>query len=251
MLVGAYVGAIVAAEVLFAFVGVVPGVAVHALVIGVAAHHLLLVRPPSGSDESDLRHAPLVVLPLVPVLRMLSVTMPVDAVSERNAYVLVGAPLLVAAVVAARVVGVRRLQARVLRWRARVDIPVAATGLPLGLVAFLVARPDAVRTGGAAGAFVAAVVLAVFVAATEELVFRGVIQGALVPVFGRFAFLVSAALAAAVYLGVRPLSFAALMAGVGLAFGWLVARYRALAGVTAAHILLTLGSLLVWPAVLR
>ena len=247
-----YVAAIAGAELCTVFVDVVAGVLAHALLLLALLNHHALARAgadgehDAGRSQSDV----LLVVSLVPLLRILSVAMPVPDLSDVYDYALVGAPLLVGAGLAARIVGAPRLL-RSLRKGSAVQAAVALAGIPLGAVAYLVARPEplveATRWSEVA---LAGAILFVFTAVPEEILFRGLIQSAVTAVVGRGGFVWSSALNGIAYVGVRPPGYAAFVVLVALAFGWVVYRTGALLGVVLAHALLNIGLLLVWPSVL-
>ncbi|MCA1563074.1 MAG: CPBP family intramembrane metalloprotease [Acidobacteria bacterium] len=250
-----YVLAIALAEACAVFVSIWGGVLLHALLSFVLLNHYLLAS--SGAEDSpedeEPSHAPLdvlLVLPLVPLLRVLSLAMALEDVPPRYAYAVVGAPLLLATVLAARYVHPPGLARHLVpdSWR---QAPIALSGLPLGLVAYAIAGRDVpVARGDAARMIAVAAVIFVFTGLLEELIFRGLIQAALVQLFGWGGPFVGSALFAVVYLGVRPVAYAAFVAAVGVVFASLAARSGSVFGVAIAHGLLNVGALLVWPAVL-
>jgi membrane protease YdiL (CAAX protease family) len=69
----------------------------------------------------------------------------------------------------------------------------------------------------------------------EELVFRGVIQGALEPLLGAWSVAAADLLFAATYVGSGSAPYAIGTAVFGLGCGWWVRRTRSLAGAAVAH----------------
>src|SRR5205085_6244990 len=94
-----------------------------------------------------LGHAPrrqaLLVLVLVPLLRILSVIMPIKQIPPIYWFVLIGLPLLLSAVWMVQLLGVPwsalGLRLRSWRWQCL----VACSGIPLSAVGFMVVRPRA------------------------------------------------------------------------------------------------------------
>lgn len=193
----------------------------------------------------------LLVLPLIPLLRILSLTMAVEEVPEIYRYAIVGAPLLLTSVLLSRLTGLVSI-VRSLSWRAvGLQGLVALTGIPLSLLAFLIVRPDPLVDGWNWGPLLAgSAILFVFTGVTEELIFRGLLQNALVGILGRAALVWGSLLFVAAYLGALPAGYVVFVAAFGLAFAWLVDRTRSLLGVAIAHGLLNIGMLLVWPLAL-
>ncbi|MBA3330112.1 MAG: CPBP family intramembrane metalloprotease [Actinobacteria bacterium] len=238
--IAAYAVAIGGAEVLGVAVDARAGAIGHAAVLFVLLNHRLFARGPLADV--------VVALALVPLLRLLSVTIGFD-VAEVYQYGLVGAPLLLGVAAAARALDSSALWASLRRW-SWLQLPVALSGVPLGLFAYLIARPDPIDEGTWRGTAAVAVLVFVFSGVTEELLFRWILQQSLVGVLGAAAPLGSSVLFAIVYLDVRPAAYAAFVVAVGIAFGVVVARTRSVLGVAIAHGLLAVGAVVLWPGLL-
>jgi membrane protease YdiL (CAAX protease family) len=251
-----YVAAIVTAEALVAYGSPLAGILIDALVVLVVLNQYLVERDRldaslQAGGESARSLAVLLVLPLVPILRICSLTMTVSVVPELEQYVVVGVPVLAAALSTAALGDRARLVALFRVGSGRRQAVIGLTGLPLGLLAYLALRPDPVA-GSTSLAQIAAgcVILIVFSGLLEELVFRGLLQDAFCSRYGPAGQLVSGALFAAVYLGAGSAAAVLVFAAIGLAFGFAVSRTRSIVGVVAAHGLLSIGLVLVWPHVL-
>jgi membrane protease YdiL (CAAX protease family) len=238
----AFAFALAGAEVLGVLAGVSAGAAVDGAILLVLlnASVLGLVRPASLLAPT---------LALVPLLRILSVALPLRQVPQLAWYPLVGVPMLVAIALAAGTVGITRPAARLGRAGVPVQLVVGLAGVPLGAAAYAILRPPAIVAFTWPKVVLAALVLLVFAALVEELIFRRLLQDVVLRLFGLPGLLLSSGLYGAVYAGSLSVEFAAFMGGVGLLFA-LAARWTgALWGVVAAHTLLTVGLLVVWPAV--
>lgn len=237
----AYLGAIAGAEVLVARGDVGVGIACDAvLIVALLNHYVWLGARP--------QRRVLVALALLPLLRLLSVTMTVPEAPYFDRYLLTGLPLLAAACLTARALGLTPgdLGLRLKRWPAQVAITL--TGVPLSLAAYVLVHPQPLiaRFDGPHLA-AAAATLGVCVALVEELVFRGLLQHVASPLFGRLGLLFSAAAFVSMYTGSSSPSYAAFMGVVGLFFGWCVQRTGSLWGVVLAHGGLIVGMTCVWP----
>lgn len=236
-----YGAAIVVAEALLVSFGPVPSVLVHALVLIALVHHWAFVSP-AGAP------AALLALALLPLARILSVTMPVEGVPVLYQYAIVGAPLLLGVGFVASIVPAAEISERLRTWSWRREVPVALSGLPLGGAAFLLLEPEApVERTTWANLLAGSLILLAFTGFLEELLFRGLLQTSLVELFGSSGILLSALLFAAAYLGTRSPVAVAFAAVLGVLFGWIVERTGSLLGVALAHGLLSVGALLVWP----
>jgi membrane protease YdiL (CAAX protease family) len=234
--VGVYVAALVGAEAVAAFAPPVAGAGAAGAVLLVLVGHQLL----SGARVTRVYAA----LAVIPLLRLAGLGL------ARHDQVLVlamsGVPVLVAVVLSARTLELPGVLAlgeieRRSQWQAGIAAlclaAVAATALDVAPLTGSRALP-------ALGA--AAVAAFVFAGVLEELVFRGIVQGALDPVLGAWSVPVADLLFTAAYLGSGSAAYTAFMAVFGLACGWWVRRTRSLAGAALAH-----GALAVWVLVLH
>jgi membrane protease YdiL (CAAX protease family) len=251
-----YATAIGVAEASIAYWDVSLGALVHGVLLLVLVNQFLFGRtaaPASGDavyDRPPWADAALA-LALLPLLRLLSLTMTVPDLPPTARYAVVGAPLLAAALLAVHIGPFRNVAPRLSAWSWRVQAPIALTGIPLGLAAFAVAeRPDGLVDGSDWGRLaLGAAILLVFTGFAEELLFRGVLQEGLTRVLGGTGPAAAALLFGCTYLGTGPAAYAAFVTAVGFAFGWFVRRTGSLLGVSVAHGLMNIGLLLVWPLV--
>jgi membrane protease YdiL (CAAX protease family) len=249
--VAAAIVAIIGAEALIAFVDPLIGVALDAAIVAALAGHRYVFAPRGTRAPSSAIALACLALSLLPILRLLSLTLPARRLLEITWYELVGAPIL------AVLVMLCRLDADLLRLvRVPRDIPVqvaiALTGVPLGLLGYLITQERPLESGSDARDFVLApLILIVFSGVMEELLFRGALTVTLERIWGRWVGLAGATLLfAAFHLDTEHLAYVPFAAAYGLAFGLAVRRTGSLAGVAMAHGLLTVGLIIVWPHLL-
>jgi membrane protease YdiL (CAAX protease family) len=231
---GAYVGALTAGEALNAFVGPVAAAGADGAILLVLLAHYVM----GGATDGRVFAA----LGLLPLLRLSGLAL----ATENHILFLVvsGTPVLLAGVLAAR--GLELPGALALfdiRKRSQWHVALAAALAAVIAAPFVhvmpVARPHSVLAWAVAG-----LVVFVFVGLLEELLFRGVIQGALDPMLGAWSIPVADLLFAAAYLDSGSPGFTAGMAVFGMACGWWVRRTRSLAGAAVAHGLVAVALLL-------
>jgi membrane protease YdiL (CAAX protease family) len=230
---------IVAAELVLAVVGVVPGV------ICLAAVAFVLLN----AEALQPRAALPALMALVPMLAIIGAAVSTRDVAQSYWYALAGAPVLAAVWAVGRATPVSWSVLAIRGVDLRAQLPIALAGIPLGAIAYAILRPaPLVRDVTSFRFVVAVVILVVFVAFAEELLFRGVLQQAAEAALGgaRGRLLVSFLFAAA-YIGSLSAAYVAFLAVVGLRFSAVAARTGSLWGVVAAHALLDIGLLLVWP----
>lgn len=242
MIIFAYILAIAAAEAVGVFTNLTIGIFIHmVLIILLSAHY-------AWQEQAHYRRI-LPVLLLAPLLRILSLVMPVQQLPQIYWFVLVGIPLLIAAVLAARLLGFSPARLGLHHYARPAQILIALTGLPLGMAAFNILRPEpligeldwlAILAGAA--------ILVIFTGFTEELIFRGLLQQVTSEIFGGWAgVLFSSVLFMAMYVGSLSWAYVAFTGLVGLFFGFCVHKTGSIWGVALAHSLMSIGLLIVWP----
>jgi uncharacterized protein len=264
VLASAYVAGIAAAETILVFGGLGVGLACYAFLLLALVTHCTMLTFASDRErlarldgarlpaEMDAFRRLLAVLALVPLLRILSLAMVVRTTPQTYWYLMSGAPLLLAAVMTARALDISPARLGLGKANASTQAVIGLSGIPLAGLAFIAGRPKPLlsvfdlRSAVAAG-----IVLVVFSAFLEELLFRGMIQGALAQVFGHGSVTWTAALYAFVYLGTLSPAYVIVALASGLFYGQCVSRTGSLWGVIASHSILNVGALLVLPQVLK
>jgi membrane protease YdiL (CAAX protease family) len=246
LVAASYLTALALAELLLLSSGVLAGALAHgALLLMLIAHYV--AAPGVGYRRL------LLPLALPSLMRLIGLAVPVVSTPQTIWLVTAGTPILVAALLCARTVGVRR---SMLGWPRDplAQLAVAAGGLMHGLLAFLVLRPGPIIARlEPAQVALASVILIVFVAFTEELIFRGVVQSVAAETLGGPAagIAVSVVTSVIVYVASLSVPFVLLMAALSFFFSWIVKESGSLWGVIGAHALLVIGLLVVWPFVIR
>ena len=241
IIVAGYIAAIALAEIAGVWSGAFTGVVCHALLIPVLLSHYALAA------RTRYRRI-LPVLALAPLLRILSLTMPVEQVPRIYWYALVGAPLLIGITLTARLLG---LSAAAVGLRFRlwpIQLFIALAGIPLSVITFFTLRPAPIpASGGWHSLALNATILVIFTGFVEELLFRGVLQHVAGELFGRASVFVAGALFAIMHTGSLSPGYVLVVGLVGLLFGWFVQATGSIWGVALAHGVLNVGLLLVLP----
>lgn len=238
-----YVSALALAELLALWVNSVASVIAHALLVLVLLTHYARQR------EAVYRRV-LPVLLLAPLLRLLSLSLPVAVVPRVYWAALSGVPLWIGVVLTARTVQLSAGASGLQRTRLWPEVWLALSGLPLSLIAYLLLPSQLRLTPGHWWEYgVAALVLVVFSGCLEELIFRGLLQRTLTEVFGPAGLLVSGLTFAVMYAGTHSPAFVLFALLLGAFYGWGVNRTGALWGVMISHSLVSLGAWLLWPLV--
>lgn len=224
-----YLFALAAAEWVTADAGSALGLGLH-----VALFLLLLVRAyATVGSESDAH----VALSLLPLLRVISLTVPLQLTAPTDQLGLVSALFLLSLFFAARALRYGAARALGLNFRLfALQLLIALLGPLLGALIYtfvpLPALADGLQLEGlvrpAASLFTAGVV--------EEIFFRGLLLTALTQLLGASQGVVLGALLyAGFHLSWQAWTLVGLMLVQGLLYGWLAVRTRSVVGVALAH----------------
>ena len=217
------------------------GLVLHGIVL------LALFLHASFWDQGRLRGF-LLSMALAPLIRLLSLSLPLPHFPFVYWYMIVGAPLLLAAFVAARIGKITwRMQGFTIR-KLPVQILIALTGIGLGYLEYVILRPaPLVAELNIALIWLPALILLIFTGFLEEWIFRGLMQYTSMRSFGQAGFFYVAAVFAVLHVGYRSVMDVLFVFAVALLFGWFVRRTGSISGVTMAHGLTNIGLFLIFP----
>jgi membrane protease YdiL (CAAX protease family) len=236
-----YLLLIAAAELIVTFVEPRVGLAIHGGVLIV-----LLIHSALASGHSY--HGLLVSLSLAPLIRMVSLSMPLVEFPILLWYLIISVPLFAATMLAARNLGFSWDELGIAVRKVPVQILVGATGLLLGAVEYYILRPDPlVPVFSWQSILVPALILVACTGFGEELIFRGVLQRSSMRALGRFGWIYVAVVFAVLHVGYKSVADVLFVFGVALMFGWVVEKTRSLVGVTLAHGLTNVVLFLIMP----
>lgn len=237
-----YLVVVAAAEIVLVFANPIWGMLAHATLFLILLLHYLLQR------EAIFRTA-LPPLSLIPLLRILSLTMTSQDVPVAFWYALIGAPMAVAVIQACKLLGLSpgRVGLRLRVFPAQLLITLS--GVPLGIAGTVLLaslrQPLLVDRSERLAVFVAAASVVLFGGLLEELIFRGMLQRILYDILGWASLLYSSTLFAVAYIGTRSPGYLVFIWGVGLYFGWAAQRTKSIWGVAMAHSVMILCMLLI------
>lgn len=224
-----YLALIALAELLTTFAEPRIGLALHGGLLVILLLHTALV-------SSYPYHRLLLSLALAPLIRMLSLSLPLLDYPVLYWYLIISVPLFVATVLAARILGFSREQLGLTIRKVPLQFFVALTGIPFGVAEYYILRPEPLIANPTWGIIlVAGLILMVSTGFAEEFIFRGVIQRASVQALGRFGLLYVALLFAVLHIGYGSILDMIFVLVVALLFGWVAEATWSLMGVTLAH----------------
>ena len=221
--------------------------------LGMLAHCLLLLALlfQSVRTARPAERTLLVALTLVPLIRVLSLALPLAGLPLLYWYLITGVPLFVAVFVAGRALGFSwpALGLNLRRWP--LQLLVGLSGLAFGAAEYMILRPEPLAPALTwADVWWPALILLVMTGLLEELIFRGLLQRAARRALGRGALAYVALIFAALHIGYRSPLHLLFILSVGVYLGWVVQRTGSLLGAVLAHGLTNVALFLVIPFLL-
>ncbi len=232
-----YLLAIVAAEVI-TIITLQPvwGIVCHIMILVVAIMH--------SAIASEYRYRQLVLsLALVPLIRIISLALPLADIPLLWMYPIIYAPLLAAAFMVVHILGYRAGDVGLSFGVFPVQVVVALSGFLFGVAEYLVLAPEPVIVEFAwREVWLMALIFLLCIGFVEEFMFRGVLQRTAVEAFGGWGIVYVSLLFAFIHLihysqvGLtRILIDITLVFIIALFFGWVVKKTGSLFGVVLAH----------------
>ncbi len=224
-----YLLAITAAEVITVGVGLVWGISSHIVLLVALIVH--------ASLELGQRRQPLLLsLSLMPLTRIISLSMPLARIPQVWWYPIIYMPLLAAAMAVARVLGYRLDELGLNFKRILIQLAVALTGVVFGVAEYFILTAEARETFVVLREtwLLSAFLLMVSTGFVEEFIFRGVLQRSTME-FGWWGIVYTSLVFAVVHLIHYSLIDVVFVFGVALFFSWVVKKTGSLLGVTLSH----------------
>jgi len=205
---------------------------------GIVCHTIILVAAIVHSSlASDYRYRHLALsLALVPLVRIISLCMPLANIPQMWWYPIIYAPLLVAALLVVRILGYKPGQVGLTLGWLPVQLAIALTGLAFGVAEYFILTPQPLIAELTwQQIWLPALIFIVCTGFVEEFIFRGVLQRTAVEVFGWWGIIYVSLLFAVLHMGFLSWIDVIFVLAVALFFGWVVKKTGSLFGVTLAH----------------
>ena len=229
-----YLLAITIAEAVTIAVGPVWGIVCHIVIlVAVMVHSAVATEHP----QRQL----LLSLALVPLVRIISLSMiflivPLTNIPQIWWYPIIYTPLLAAAIMAVRILHYRPEQVGLTIKRFKVQLVVTLTGVAFGIAEYFILRPEAlVAELTWQVIWLPALILLLSTGFVEEFIFRGVLQHSAVGAFGGWGIIYVSLLFAILHMGFLSWIDIIFVFVVALFFGWVVKKTGSLLGVTLSH----------------
>lgn len=226
-----YILFIVVAEIVTSFVDPVYGFSLHSLTL---FSLLILYSLKQGENPSSKLYLS---LSLAPLIRIISLSMPLANFPRYVGYIVVNIPILVATVAMMRVQGIGFKDAGITFKKPIEQAVIALTGIPIGFIDYLILRPEPLAPGLSFwGLTFLALVLLLSTGLVEELVFRGVMQRNAVEAFGERLGIIGVALIfASLHIGWLSMLDLAFVFCIGLFYGFSTLWTGNIVGVSLSH----------------
>jgi membrane protease YdiL (CAAX protease family) len=240
----AYLLGIVVAELLITFAPVTLGLLAHSLLLVTLLVHASRVR-------GKAKRAFLMSMAFAPLIRILSLSLPMASIPIIYWYLITSVPLFAALIVAARTLGFswHRLGLNLRGWP--LQLAIGLTGIAFGIVEYHILEPQPLAEGLTLSyLWRPALILMVSTGLLEEMIFRGLLQRTSIDSLGRWGLFYVPLLFAVLHIGYMLFVDVVFVFFVGLFFTWIVWRTRSLLGVTVAHGLTNIVLFLVMPFVM-
>lgn len=208
------------------------------LVLGLIIHACLLVALLTQGVVSENKIGKLyTAMAIIPLIRLLSLSMPFWLTDRTGYFAMVNLPLIVSTVVAIYILGYR-LQDFSFSFRYPFQqVLVIFTSLVIGTLERLIIQPEPLAKSLALQDVILPMLsLMLFTGLSEELLFRGILQKTATEALGTWpGILYISALFGIMHIGWNSFLDVIFVSLVGVYFAWIVHHTKSLLGVTIAH----------------
>jgi len=187
-------------------------------------------------------------LTLLPLIRLISLSLPLTRFPQLFWYPFVAIPLFAALLVTKNFLQISRKELGLFSDDLVLQLMIGVCGIGLGAIEYVILTPDSLIPSPALGMFIAAaLILVVFTGFIEELIFRGLLQTLAPVVMGRWALYYVSMLFAIMHIGYSSAPDLIFVFLVGLLFAFIVSWRGSILGVTLAHGLANVTLFLIMP----
>ena len=225
-----YLGAIAAAELVTVLVNPIGGVALYIVLL------LLLVLHSSLAGQQP-SHKLYLALSLAPLIRILSLSMPLTDIPRIYWSVIIAVPLMVGAFLVIRRLGFSLREVGFARSEISLELLMGGSaGLVLGFAGYYVLKmPEPLVSSLDVNQILLPAIIFLIAGFAEGVTFRGVMQRCAMEALGRWGWIYVAFLFAILQIGYLSAFHFLFALAIGLFFGWVVLKTGSILGVTLAH----------------
>lgn len=223
-----YLLVITAAELVTTFVNPIGGIIFHAVILFALLVHASLAFPRSS-------YKLYLSLCLAPLIRILSLSMPLTDIPQIYWYVIIAVPLLIATFLIIRMLRYRRFEVGLTLGKLPTQFLIGATGIAFGFIEYQILKPEPLLSAFNWWILPAALLLLVATGFAEELVFRGVMQRSSLEMMGIWGLLYVTVIFAVLHIGYKSAPDVFFVFAIGLFFALMVKKTGSLLGASLSH----------------
>jgi uncharacterized protein len=241
----AYIVLIAFAEMVTSFISPIYGLFIHSMLL------VSLLGLSAMWQKNSQTTNPFLCLSIAPLIRVFSLSLPLEYLPSYAWYLIAGIPMLMSAIIVMRLQGLTAKDVGLTVNKPAIQFCILFTGIPFGVTEYYILKPSSVLPSFSA---LSLVLLAVgFIVATgfvEELVFRGVFQNTAIKAFGtKYGLLVVSIIFAALHIGWLQVWDVVFVFLIGLFFSVLAFKTGSIAGVSISHGLTNVFLFLIMPSI--
>lgn len=218
-----------AAEIITALIDPWMGISFHAVLLAVMLLH-------TAVTWHDPSRRFLISLTFAPMIRILSLSLPLATFPLVYWFLITSIPLFIALLLIVRTLQFSADYVGLNMRKGLVQLLIMPTGVLFGVVEYYILKPEPlISPFNWGGIIVASLILLVSTGFFEEVAFRGIMQSTALETLGRFGIVYIALIFAVLHIGYQSLIDVIFVFAVGLFFGWVVKKTGSIAGVTVSH----------------
>ena len=218
--------------------------------LGIGLHIVLLITAITLSAfvAEGSSHKLYLALALVPVIRIVTLAMPISEVGEILGYFLISIPILIAIIVAIRTIEFHPSDIGLRLGYPPIQAMIALTGIGFGVAEYYVLTPEPMVDALTWQQLVPAILMfPLAMAVVEELAFRGVIQRSATDALGNWGWIYAAVLFTILHSGYESGPHLALVFAIAIFLGWVVKQTGSISGAILCHTFINVVLYLVMP----
>jgi membrane protease YdiL (CAAX protease family) len=216
----------------------------------IALNNRIMTNSGSSSWEDHFPRRMILALGLIPLFRIIGLSMPLAEFTQIYSYLLVSIPLLAGILVVATALNFEPKDIGITIRAVPLQLLIALAGVGLGLVDYFILKPEPLIHVFRWQEMIGPALILLFATGfVEELAFRGVMQRS-TGILGSWGWVYIAALFAVLQIGQGSALHCLFALLVALLWGWTVKRTGSILGVVLSHGLLNIALYLIFPFIL-
>jgi uncharacterized protein len=198
---------------------------------------------------NESAHSLYLALALIPMIRIISISIPLTGIPEAFGFVLVSVPLFISGAMVAKMAGLTYAALGFSFNRLHKQLLIALLGLPLGFVEFFIVQPEPTNfLAPSEHVFMWVIILIICVGLLEEFIFRGILFNVVLKVLGdKNAVYFTSLLYAAINISGRSFLIVIYTFIISILFCRLFVRKKSILGLSLAHGLINITVYVICP----